>query len=233
MHRFFTLGLFFLIGSSPLVVTASANSFFITGHVGSVGSNVGAGIDASIDNFATRDFFEITLDYNAAQAPASIVPAGSGQTASYVLLKTAITIFTDTDTLTWTYETPLADNTNHGFSITNNDNFNFDRFNSGGFTGGTFDGPELGGKPFIYWTLLFGNSGATVFSDVSIPTALDAAQFSKEITLIFNGFTTADSIQLSATSISVIPEPAQFGLNMGVVAFMGMALMRRRRPERA
>ena len=226
IHRFLRTGLIAAVLSS---VPAYADSFYITGTVGTVGSNLGTSIDGASPNFADRDAFAITLTYNPAQTP-SLSPGGSGFTASYNLLHTAITIFTDDNgPLTWSLSTPAMDNVSHSFGVTN-DVFGQDRFTSG-LSGAVFSGPALNGKNFSHWDLQLVDFEGTVFSNYNIPTAFDnfLAFNLRSVTLTYDGFMADDTITMSITSVTVIPEPAHAAFGGSMVALAAAMTVRRRR----
>jgi hypothetical protein len=223
---FFRTGLISAILSA---VPASADSVFITGTVGTVGSNLGTSIDGASPSFPDRDAFEITLTYNPIQTP-HLSPAGGGVTASYNLLQTVITIFPDeTGPLTWTFSTPAMDNISHSFGVTN-DVFGQDRFTSG-LSGATFSGPALNGKNFSFWSLQLVDFEGTAYSNYDIPSAFDnlLAFNLRTINLTFDGFMTEDVIGLNIATITVIPEPAHGVLAGGLGALAVAMFIRRRR----
>lgn len=232
MRRLFsTLSSSVVIMAAVFSSTVHATSFYITGTVATVGANLGTSIDGAgttYEQYIERDSFEITLSFDPGQTP-YVGAAGGGETASYRLLQTVITINSDEGPFTWTYSTPAAENNSHDFSITNNV-FGYDRFNSG-LSGATFSGPSLGpdSKNFSHWSFLWADYEAAVFSDTSIPASFDIAAFnSREITLVFDGFGFEDDITLSATAISVIPEPASFAFAGGLAGLIAVAAFRRR-----
>lgn len=226
-HAFRLLALVSL--ASFAILRAEEKKFFITGTVGTVGSNLGTEIDGASPNFAERDAFEITLRFDTNQTP-SISPAGVGQTASYKLLQTEIKIFGDNATFTWG---TTQNSVSHSFGVTNNFFGGSDWFTSGGSLldiTGSLLGP--GNKAFSHWDLNFTNNAGTYFSNTDIPTTMDVNAFiPRSITLVFDGFMTADTITLNTTGIQVlsaVPEPSTWAALLGAGA-LGVAVWHRRR----
>lgn len=215
-----------LLGFAGLISPLQADSFNITGTVASVGGNLGTDIVGGSSTFAIR------LTYNPVQTP-HLIAAGTGQTASYRLLETAITIYGVSNTYTWSLSTPLADNSSHNFGITNDNSVSYspaaDVFSSG-LSGATFSGPALNGKNFSHWSLNWvDNHPNTAFSNTSIPSSIDVSAFNyRPTSLIFTGFTNADSITLNTLAISVIPEPAGMGVMAGLAGLVAVLSRRRR-----
>jgi hypothetical protein len=207
---------------------AEEKKFVITGTVGTVGANLGTEIDGASPVFANRDAFEIVLRFDTNQTP-SISPAGVGQTASYRLLETTISIFGDNATFSWG---TTQNSVSHSFGVTNNFFGGADWFTSGGALlgiTGSLLGP--GNKAFDNWDLNFTNNAGTYFTNTDIPTTMDFNAFiPRTITLVFDGFMTADTITLNTTGIQVlaVPEPSTWAVILGAGA-LGVAAWRRRR----
>lgn len=228
--HFLTAG---LIAASFAPLEAEEKYFHITGFVGTVGSNLGTEIDGSSPDFMERDAFDIKLYFETNQTP-SVVPAVGGETATYKLLQSTITIFGDNATFSWT---TTQNSSSHSFGITNNYGGTTDTFSSGGSLLG-FSGSLLGpsSKAFSHWNLQFVDWDNTLWSDTSIPTFLDLSKLNnRAIELTFAGFMTADTITLSTTSfavVSAIPEPSTYAAIAGACALGFVAYRRRQRAAR-
>lgn len=222
----------FLLGA--IATFAEEKVFHITGTVATVGANLGTAIDGASPDWAERDAFEIDLTFNSNQTP-NISGAGDGETATYRLLETVITIHGDEGALTWTYSTPAADNVSHSFGVTNDFYGGSDWFSSG-LSGATFTGPALGpsNKRFSHWQLQFTQFAGTALDDTDIPSALELSALNvKEITLVFDGFGFEDDITLSVSDATVIsataiPEPSTWVAIVGGLA-LGFASWAKRR----
>jgi|GEM_PF-3366908 len=223
-----------LLAFSFGAVRAEERIIRISGFVGSVGSNLGTTIDGSFPDFNERDPFRIDLRFESTQAP-TIIPAGTGQTASYNLLESTFTIFADEITYSWGFSTPLADNYSHSFGITNDYYLGSgtpqDKFTAGGSL--PYTGPTLNGKAISHWQLTFYNNGGSTFSDTSVPSSLELSSYVKLLDMTFVGYMTGDQITFSVTNwenlpVTPVPEPSTWAAILGAAALGGVIWTRRR-----
>lgn len=209
-----------LLALTTLTATAQVTVYRISGTVASVGGDLGSTVQ--VGNAFQVDF---TFDESVA------LHNNFGSFALYKSMESELQIVTGgSGTLTWTASTPLSNDFNHGFAISNN-NSGYDRIN--------FDanstylaGPALNGESVssLYFNLQ--DFTQTAFASTAIPASLSLGSFGqKEGRLYFDGQTASETINFTLTNIeknpSAIPEPSTYAAVLGGLALAGVMLRRR------
>lgn len=220
MTKFLLAG--FLIGSVGLVAAPITTYRFI-GTVSSVGTNLGSTV-------AVGNAYQADFTYDEAVAPQLSTPNFSIYRSTF----TEIRIATSGGPLTWNFSTPLSNNSNHSFTVDNN-NLGRDAINFGPGAG-LLSGPTLNSKFSSSVTFTLSDPSQTAFANANRPSSLNPSSFAtKVLSMTFDGnIPIDDQILFSLVSIeknpsAAIPEPASISLLAGALILGAVATRRSRR----
>lgn len=212
--------LLLLLALTNLTATAQVTVYRISGTVALVGGDLGSTVQ--VGNAFQVDF---TFDESVA------LHMNFGSFALYKSMASELRIVTGgSGTLTWTASTPLSNDFNHGFAVSNNnsgyDRINFDANNT------YLAGPVLNGVSVssLYFNLQ--DFTQTAFGSTAIPSSLSLGSFGqKEGRLYFGGQTAGETIDFTLTGIeknpAAIPEPSAYAALLGGMALAGLLWRRR------